>query len=106
VDKFANVLNKLPKSEHSKVKRSLQEIWMAETSAAAETAVDVFLEIYQLKFERLPDAWLKTATHCWRSTISMFVTADDTFRWLSRAFRIPAYFSPALFVQFSSVEVG
>jgi hypothetical protein len=27
----ANVLNKLPKSQHSKAKRALQEIWMAET---------------------------------------------------------------------------
>jgi putative transposase len=31
VHKTANVLNKLPKSQHSKAKRALQEIWMAET---------------------------------------------------------------------------
>ena len=30
VHKTANVLNKLPKSQHSKAKRALQEIWMAE----------------------------------------------------------------------------
>src|SRR5438045_9752019 len=32
VHKTANVLNKLPKSQQPKAKRSLQEIWMAETS--------------------------------------------------------------------------
>src|SRR6516165_1863101 len=31
VHKTANVLNKLPKSQQPKAKRSLQEIWMAET---------------------------------------------------------------------------
>src|ERR1700704_5953673 len=31
VHKTANVLNKLPKSQQSKAKRALQEIWMAET---------------------------------------------------------------------------
>ena len=34
--KTANVLNKLPKSQQPKAKRSLQEIWMAETNKAAE----------------------------------------------------------------------
>jgi putative transposase len=32
VHKTANVLNKLPKSQQSKAKRVLQEIWMAETN--------------------------------------------------------------------------
>ena len=36
VHKTANVLNKLPKSQQPKAKRSLQEIWMAETSKDAE----------------------------------------------------------------------
>src|SRR5258705_12508988 len=31
VHKTANILNKLPKSLHTKAKRALQEIWMAET---------------------------------------------------------------------------
>ena len=31
VHKTADVLNKLPKSQQSKAKRTLQEIWMAET---------------------------------------------------------------------------
>ena len=34
--KTANVLAKLPKSQQPKAKRALQEIWMAETKAAAE----------------------------------------------------------------------
>jgi transposase-like protein len=41
VHKTANVLNKLPKSQQPKAKRALQEIWMAETKAAAEAALDV-----------------------------------------------------------------
>jgi putative transposase len=35
VHKTANVLNKLPKSQQSKAKRALQEIWMAETKKDA-----------------------------------------------------------------------
>src|SRR5882672_1531769 len=35
VHKTANVLNKLPKSLHTKAKRALQEIWMAETKKDA-----------------------------------------------------------------------
>ncbi len=38
VHKATNVLNKLPKSQQPKAKRSLQEIWMADTKVAAETA--------------------------------------------------------------------
>jgi hypothetical protein len=33
-------LNKLPKSQHSKAKRALQEIWMAETKNDALTAFE------------------------------------------------------------------
>src|SRR6516162_9070198 len=36
--KTANVLNKLPKSQQSKAKRALQEIWMAETKKDALAA--------------------------------------------------------------------
>jgi transposase-like protein len=52
VHKAANVLNKLPKSQQSKAKRSLQEIWMAETRAEAVSAFDAFIEAYQLKYEK------------------------------------------------------
>jgi putative transposase len=51
VHKTANVLNKLPKSQQPKAKRSLQEIWMAETSKDAEAAFDAFIAAYQLKYE-------------------------------------------------------
>jgi putative transposase len=52
VHKSANVLAKLPKSQQPKAKRALQEIWMAETKADAETAFDAFIESYQVKYER------------------------------------------------------
>ena len=48
--KTANVLNKLPKSQQPKAKRSLQEIWMAETSKDAEAAFDAFTAAYELKY--------------------------------------------------------
>ena len=59
VHKAANVLNKLPKSQQPKAKRSLQEIWMAETRAEAEIAFDAFVESYQLKYERAADCLAK-----------------------------------------------
>jgi putative transposase len=37
-------LNKLPKSQHAKAKRALQEIWMAETKRNALAAFDAFVE--------------------------------------------------------------
>jgi putative transposase len=52
VHKTANVLNKLPKSQQPKAKRSLQEIWMAETRADAAAAFDGFIEAYELKYEK------------------------------------------------------
>jgi transposase-like protein len=52
VHKTANVLNKLPKSQQPKAKRALQDIWMAETRADAETAFDAFIAAYELKYEK------------------------------------------------------
>jgi len=52
VHKTANVLNKLPKSLQAKAKRALQDIWMAETRKAAETALDAFIETYGIKYEK------------------------------------------------------
>jgi transposase-like protein len=52
VHKTANVLNKLPKSQQPKAKRSLQEIWMAETSKDAEAAFDAFIAAYELKYDK------------------------------------------------------
>ena len=51
----ANVLAKLPKSQQPKAKRALQEIWMAETKAAAELAFDAFIESYTPKYEKAAD---------------------------------------------------
>jgi transposase-like protein len=59
VHKTANVLNKLPKSQQPKAKRSLQEIWMAEARSQAETAFDAFIESYQLKYEKAADCLAK-----------------------------------------------
>jgi putative transposase len=59
VHKTANVLNKLPVSQQPKAKRSLQEIWMAETKAAAEAAFDAFIESYALKYEKASDCLAK-----------------------------------------------
>jgi putative transposase len=52
VHKTANVLNKLPKSQQPKAKRSLREIWMAETSKDAEAALDAFIAAYELKYDK------------------------------------------------------
>ena len=50
VHKTANVLNKLPKSQQSKAKRALQDIWMAETRSDADNAFDTFIETYAVKY--------------------------------------------------------
>lgn len=55
VHKTANVLNKLPKSQQSKAKRALHEIWMAETRAEAEAAFDAFIETWELKYDKAAD---------------------------------------------------
>ena len=52
VHKTANVLNRLPKSQHTKAKRALQEIWMAETKTDADAAFDAFIESYEVKYDK------------------------------------------------------
>lgn len=52
VHKTANVLNRLPKSQHTKAKRALQEIWMAETKTDADIAFDAFIESYHVKYDK------------------------------------------------------
>ncbi|MEI7866218.1 MAG: IS256 family transposase [Chthoniobacterales bacterium] len=59
VHKTANILNKLPKSQQPKAKRALQEIWMAETKAEAETAFANFIEAYELKYEKATECLAK-----------------------------------------------
>jgi putative transposase len=59
VHKTANVLNKLPKSLHTKAKRALQEIWMAETKKDAVMAMDAFAESYGQKYDKAVDCLTK-----------------------------------------------
>ena len=57
--KTANVLNKLPKSQQSKAKRALQEIWMAETKKDAFAALDVFVETWGVKYDKAVECLVK-----------------------------------------------
>ena len=59
VHKTANVLNKLPKSQQSKAKRALQEIWMAETKKEALAAFDVFVETWDVKYDKAVECLVK-----------------------------------------------
>jgi transposase-like protein len=59
VHKTANVLNKLPKSQQSKAKRALQEIWMAETKNDALVAFDVFVETWGVKYDKAVECLIK-----------------------------------------------
>ena len=59
VHKTANVLNKLPKSQQSKAKRALQEIWMAETKKDALVAFDTFIATWGVKYERAVECLIK-----------------------------------------------
>lgn len=52
VHKTANVLNKLPKSLHAKVKQDIHNIWMAERKADANKAFRLFLDKYGIKYEQ------------------------------------------------------
>ena len=59
VHKTANVLNKLPKSQQSKAKRALQEIWMAETKKDALVAFDAFVETWGVKYDKAVECLIK-----------------------------------------------
>jgi putative transposase len=50
--KTANVLNKLPKGLQLKAKAELNDIWLAESRAAAEQAFDKFLLSYEAKYPK------------------------------------------------------
>jgi putative transposase len=52
VHKTANVINKLPKNAQVPAKKSLQQIWMAETAKEAERAFDRFGEMYRAKYPK------------------------------------------------------
>jgi hypothetical protein len=69
VPKTANILNKLPKSLHSKAKRALQEIWMAETKKDTVKAFDAFVENLPGQIQEsylLPDQGPRWATRVLR----------------------------------------
>ena len=57
--KMGNVLDKLPKSQQSKAKSMLQDIWMAETREAAYKAFDKFIEAFALKYTKATECLLK-----------------------------------------------
>lgn len=50
VHKQSNVLNKLPKGLQPKARPMLQSIWMAETRASAESAMERFAEAFSAKY--------------------------------------------------------
>jgi len=56
VHKTANVLNKMPKTMQTKVKRDWQSIWMAESRQDADNAFDRTLNKYETKYPK--------AMHC------------------------------------------
>jgi transposase-like protein len=53
------VLNKLPKSQQSKAKRALQEIWMAESKRDALAALDAFVETWSVKYDKAAECLIK-----------------------------------------------
>jgi putative transposase len=59
VHKTANVLNKLPKSQQSRAKRALQDIWMAATKKDAEAAFKAFVATYAVKYDKAVDCMTK-----------------------------------------------
>lgn len=60
--KTANVLNKLPKGLQGKAKAELNDIWMAESRAAAEQAFDNFLLSYESKYPKASECLKKDRT--------------------------------------------
>ena len=59
VHKTRNVLDKLPKDVQARAKRSLQQIWMAETQAEAGRAFNHFVAAYEAKYERAVECLAK-----------------------------------------------
>ena len=50
VHKTANILDKMPKGVQSKAKRSIHDMYMAETKAQALKSYDQFLSLYEAKY--------------------------------------------------------
>ena len=69
VHKTANVLNKLPKSQHSKAKRALQGTgWLRPRRM--HSAFDAFVETWGVKYDKAVECLIKVATRYWPSTTS------------------------------------
>jgi transposase-like protein len=56
VHKACNILDKMPKSIHSRAKSDIHEIWMSETKADAKKAFEGFIKTYGAKYPK--------AVHC------------------------------------------
>ena len=52
VHKTCNILDKMPKSIHSRAKSDLHEIWMSETRDDAQKAFDGFIKTYGAKYPK------------------------------------------------------
>lgn len=59
VHKMVNVLNYLPQSGQPKAKAALHEIWMAETKARGQVALEQFVRAYQAKYPKAVECLLK-----------------------------------------------
>ncbi len=66
--KTGNVLNALPKSQHSRAKEGLQEIWQAATRDDALVAFNRFVDIYSAKYPKAAGSSQTIAMNCWPST--------------------------------------
>jgi len=62
VHKTANVLNALPKSVHGKAKKDLHTIYEAPNRAAAEAALDRFIDKYGAKYDKAATCLTKDRT--------------------------------------------
>ena len=56
---MVNVLNYLPQSGQPKAKAALHEIWMAETKAQGQAALDQFVRAYQAKYPKAVGCLIK-----------------------------------------------
>lgn len=62
VHKVANVINKLPKSSHSKARGILKDIYTAESRHLANEAIDHFCESFAPKHQKAVDCLVKDKT--------------------------------------------
>jgi transposase-like protein len=69
VHKTANVLDSFPKRLQPQAKAKLNDIWQAETRAAAESAFDLFLSTYEAKYPK--------ATACLKKDRDVLLTFYD-----------------------------